>query len=72
MATDQLNKQRQLELRAMPLAQLRSIRLGTWRTCINCDSWLQATEGCKKASGARPPAAVIVIGCDNWIEKIPF
>lgn len=80
MEQNDIAKQRQLEVRAMPVAQLRAIRLGTYRTCINCESWGPnvikkgdaPVEECTKAPGMRPPALVIVLGCDEWVEDIPF
>ncbi len=59
------------EIRAMPIAQLRALRRGTIRSCCNCDLFNISTEVCKIA-GSRPPALVIVLGCDSWIEEIPF
>lgn len=43
------------------------------RTCINCERFDQANELCGIYS-ARPPAAVIVIGCERHkeIDDIPF
>jgi hypothetical protein len=66
------NKQQKLEERAMPLWQLRAIRRGLIRTCINCDYWTHDKEECKLAPGQRPPVTIIVLGCDAWMEEIPF
>ena len=72
-------KQRQLELRARPLWQLRAIGNGSLRTCINCEHWEgnnvaaeKRKEECRLAPGSRPPAMVIVLGCDSWQQEIPF
>ncbi len=65
-------EQLKIEDRALAVWQLRAIRRGLIRSCINCDSWIRETEGCRIANGLRPPAAVIVIGCDAWEEEIPF
>lgn len=67
-----IHKQRRLERQAMPLWQLRAIRMGAIRTCLNCDSYIKDVEECKRAPGQRPPAIVLVLGCDAWIEEIPF
>ena len=72
-----ITRQRQLEERAMPLWQLRAIRQGTIRTCINCEHWAPnsasaAPEECVLAPGCRPPAVVLVLGCDSWMQEIPF
>lgn len=69
---EEKEKRRVAEKRAMPVWQLRAIRYGALRTCINCDAWQAATEGCAHAQGQRPPANVIVLGCDEWGEEIPF
>lgn len=41
------------------------------RTCITCGNWDEKVEQCYKYS-ARPPAQVIVLGCEEWIMDIPF
>ena len=67
-----LTKQLDLEQAAMPIWQLRAIRSGVIRTCINCENFdLQGGELCKLWQ-SRPPARVIVLGCDKWLEEIPF
>jgi len=60
------------EALALPVWQIRALRRGLIRSCLNCDNFNEATEGCAKAQGNRPPALVIVLGCDQWIEDIPF
>ena len=72
-------KQRQLEERAMPMWQLRAVRNGVIRTCINCEHWEgnvvnaeKRKEECRLAPGQRPPALVLVLGCDAWQQEIPF
>ena len=42
-----------------------------WQTCINCENWDKDKELCEKW-GVRPPAKVIVNGCDDWFVDIPF
>lgn len=37
-------------------------------SCLNCLHW---HDGCAMAEGARPPADIIVQGCDEWQETIP-
>jgi len=66
------NKQLKLEERAMPILQLRALRRGVLRSCLNCDHYITASEGCGIGGGARPPAMVIFLGCDSWVEQIPF
>lgn len=40
--------------------------------CVNCDFFDQDKEVCKIAGNERPPAKVIVRGCDAWRMLIPF
>lgn len=40
-------------------------------TCTNCEFWKDETETCEKYK-ARPPAKVIVVGCIEHIDGIPF
>lgn len=42
------------------------------RSCIFCANFVDKTEGCLLADGQRPPARVIVQGCDSYDEEIPF
>jgi hypothetical protein len=39
-------------------------------TCLNCTNFNEKEELCKKAS-SRPPAEVLVYGCEAW-DDIPF
>lgn len=43
-----------------------------YRSCLTCSHFTEATEGCAKAGGGRPPARIIAAGCDQWDEKTPF
>lgn len=43
---------------------------GLLPSCLNCDHWLDKAEVCDKYG--RPPAVVIVYGCPEWDEGIPF
>jgi hypothetical protein len=45
------------------------------QTCLTCENFDEASEGCKINNGARPPARVIAYGCDafeNTADEIPF
>lgn len=55
---------------AMPIWQLRALNAGVLRSCVNCLQF--HNEGCDLASGERPPAKVIALGCDSWEYDIPF
>lgn len=60
--------------------QTAVIRKGLWQTCLNCDHWsnnsverkaINSTEMCFHWK-VRPPANVIVVGCSNWQDIVPF
>lgn len=44
-----------------------------YQSCINCEWFQEKTEQCFLVK-QRPPAKVIVFGCEKWIEQdeIPF
>lgn len=50
-------------LNAIALAQVTP-------SCLSCEHF-QGDETCKLA-GKRPPAQVIVEGCERWSQDIPF
>lgn len=41
------------------------------QTCITCENFDHDTEICRLAN-QRPPAKIIVLGCDKWADDIPF
>lgn len=41
------------------------------RTCLNCSRFDEPNELCGKYGG-RPPARIIVLGCDGHEDEIPF
>lgn len=45
---------------------------GMFRNCCNCDNWNEKAETCQVAGGKRPPAKVIVVGCEQHSAIIPF
>jgi hypothetical protein len=61
--------------------QQREIKEANWRSCLNCLHWSEpanppqnrqvAYVGCTKWK-ALPPPAVIVHGCKDWEDDIPF
>lgn len=44
---------------------------GYFRTCCNCKAWDEQHEVCKKYN-VQPPARVIVKGCEDHSDNIPF
>lgn len=44
---------------------------GWFRTCLNCEHFDEPKEWCKVWK-AKPPAKVIVIGCEEHSDTIPF
>lgn len=61
-----------IEIQAMAVWQVRAMKAGDLRSCINCDNFLKASEECSLARGKRPPAIVIALGCDSWVMEMPF
>ena len=49
--------------------QKGSLSHATWHSCVNCDFFTSA--GCRKFK-AMPPPEVIVVGCEEWEDNIPF
>lgn len=47
------------------------VKMGTWQCCLSCDYWQHKDEFCEKFK-ARPPADVIVTGCPEFMDDIPF
>lgn len=51
---------------------------GLFRSCLNCAHWNSETskihppETCGKFSNMRPPARIIVTGCPDHSDNIPF
>jgi hypothetical protein len=60
------------EKRKLEIAiQNAAIADGTWSTCLKCDHWNETAETCVYYN-QRPPAWVIVNGCDDFQIEIPF
>lgn len=61
--------------------QERLIRTGQWATCLNCEFYMVEAgnvggvdlpaDVCSKWA-VQPPLKVIVVGCPEWIDRIPF
>ncbi|AMW36195.1 hypothetical protein [Xanthomonas phage XAJ2] len=47
------------------------VKTHDWQTCLNCIHWLKRNELCEKFGG-RPPADIIVTGCIEHDDDIPF
>lgn len=45
--------------------------LGVFRSCLTCDFWEQTNEICGMFK-QRPPARIIVLGCSEHSDEIPF
>lgn len=50
--------------------------MGMFRTCLNCEHWIEGTphniqQICGKYK-VRPPTKIIVCGCDDHSDNIPF
>lgn len=52
--------------------QREAIHSLMWNTCINCGNFNKAEEKCNKFN-AKPPAEIIVVGCDEYIiDIVPY
>jgi hypothetical protein len=52
--------------------QKRLLDAKLWRSCLNCINWIEKPNiGCMKFR-ALPPPNVIVHGCKDWEDDIPF
>ena len=49
--------------------QEKLVKGGYWHCCLNCEDWKE--DKCQRFM-LRPPDTVLVVGCDYWIEEIPF
>lgn len=47
------------------------IEVGMFQTCLNCSDWNDRDEICTRFK-CRPPAKVIVCGCSEHNDDIPF
>lgn len=45
---------------------------GMLNNCLDCVHFNEATEGCAKAGGRRPPAETIVFGCELFTDGNPI
>jgi hypothetical protein len=56
--------------------QRRLIDAHIWRTCLNCINWYEVPMSGKtyvcQLYKATPPPQVIVHGCRDWDDDIPF
>lgn len=71
-----VNKRKDEEHAAIVKHQQLILRVNHWRSCLNCINWME-----KPMSGktfycllykAIPPPDVIVNGCRDWDDDIPF
>lgn len=52
--------------------QERLLYANIWRSCLNCINWSEKPNlGCRIYK-ALPPPKVIVHGCRDWDDDIPF
>lgn len=49
----------------------KMMQIGLFQTCLNCEFWNKEKETCEKFN-MRPPAKVIVVGCSEHSDIIPF
>lgn len=62
----------ELQRRKWALAErYRAVDNLMWKCCVNCAFFDQKQAWCQKWS-AQPPPMTIVVGCEEYIEHIPF
>ena len=74
MAIDRIELARRMRERELAYGVVHEhlIRMGYVKSCLNCDHWdHEAGTQCLKYK-AVPPPKVIVYGCPDWTEHIPF
>lgn len=71
-ANSEQERRMKLEQQAIAVWQSVALQRGLLRSCVNCINFQKSTEGCLIAQGQRPPAMVIVLGCNRWEDDIPF
>lgn len=59
----------QIELRIKFQDEL--VEKQVWQCCLNCTEFEENSENCKRFN-ARPPAYIIVSGCKDYCQDIPF
>jgi len=42
------------------------------RSCLNCENFDEKQETCSLTQGKKPPATIVVFGCIQWTQHIPF
>jgi hypothetical protein len=62
-----------MQQRANHLIELQAVLITAtkWQTCLNCIDWSKDKEICNRFN-ARPPAHIIVSGCQDHFADIPF
>ena len=56
---------------SLDIAHGEMIRMFLFRSCINCSNWQHEKDKCGKYD-EKPPATIIVYGCDDWDIDLPF
>jgi len=51
--------------------QHNAISFNIWQCCLNCENWNKKDKNCRLFK-AIPPVEVLVIGCEEYINDIPF
>jgi hypothetical protein len=52
-------------------SQKSMIQTFAWNCCLNCDHWNREKQWCNKWN-VLPPLEVIVVGCEDYENAIPF
>lgn len=68
MSTERSELQKEIDNRLVE--RIATTLLDARRNCLTCEFFDLVTEKCSQA-GARPPARVIVLGCELYV-RFPF
>ena len=58
-------KEKDIELRS------EMVKQHVWQCCLNCVEYNSLEEKCGKYN-ARPPLKVVIVGCKEYDEDVPF
>lgn len=51
--------------------QRKIVESGIWQSCLNCSNFESESEVCK-IYNQKPPAYIVINGCEKHIGDIPF
>jgi hypothetical protein len=66
-----IEQRKEAEHEVIKQFQQTLLHKAVWRSCLNCDMFSETQGKCTKFN-ALPPPHVIVNGCKDWEDDIPF